>query len=71
MTEEDHSLTMRVVLFSVNTNIMKNNDLYKKHDEELLRLGVTDPHQRQVVLDFIYKIAQIAVEVYLENEQHD
>lgn len=50
---------------------MKNDDLYKKHDEELLRLGITDPHQRQAVLDFIDQLAQIAVEEYLENEHHD
>ena len=43
------------------------DDLYKKHDTELLRLGITDPQQRKVVLDFLYRLAEIAVAIYIDN----
>ena len=52
---------------------MKKDDLYKKQDEELQRLGITDPHQREAVLDFLYRLVEIAVDEYFrnENKHHD
>lgn len=46
---------------------MNLDELEKQYGEELYRLGITDPDDRRAVLQFLYQLVQIAVDIYIEN----